>query len=132
MRSLQSEALIMCFLWKNTTIPISEVFGFDETTNNEILAPFILMEFVEGSPASEVWFDTGPTPLEERRLRILDTVTSAMSQLVNFRFNEIGSVQFSSKDDDASLDSMIIIGPCLYFDTDLAFWRRDLETYLGL
>ncbi|KAL7266591.1 hypothetical protein RUND412_010859 [Rhizina undulata] len=122
----------MRFLRKNTTIPIPEVFAFDETTNNEILAPFIMMEFAKGSSVSKVWFeDTGPTPLEERRLRILDTVASAMSQLVNFRFNEIGSLQLSGKDDDTPLDAPISIGPCIYFNVGLALCKHDSEIYMG-
>ena len=94
-RFIRSEATTMSFLRKNTSIPIPEVFEFDETVENEIGAPYSLMKFVEGHIVGEVWFDSnGPTPLEERRLRILETVASAMSQLSKFSFAEIGSLEF--------------------------------------
>ena len=87
----------MSFLHENTSIPIPQIYAFDETTSNELGVPYILMDSVEGFPVSEKWFDTtGPTPLQERRLRILDTVAIAMSQLSQFQFDKIGSLQFDS------------------------------------
>jgi len=111
-RFIRSDAMTMSFIRQNTNIPIPEIFDFDETVDNEIGAPYMMMEFVEGKPVSELWFDdTGPTPLEERRLRILDTVAEAMSQMSKFRFDKIGSLQFGS---DASKPTNI--GPCNVLD----------------
>lgn len=116
MRLLRSEAMTMRFIRGNTSIPVPEVFGFDETTNNEICAPFIMMEFIEGSPVSARWFEaSGPTPLQERRLRILDTVASAMSQLRDFKFNRIGSLKFGSQL-HSYLGTTLCIGPCNLVD----------------
>ena len=127
-RNLRSEAMTMSFLRKNTAIPIPKIFDFDETTNNEIGAPYILMDFAEGQRVSELWFDTtGPTPLEQRRLRILDTVAMAMSQLCIFQFDKIGSLQFDS--DDLSPTR---IGPCNVLDAaaDLTAMYDGLEPVL--
>jgi Phosphotransferase enzyme family len=132
-RLIRSDALTMSFIRQNTSIPIPEVFGFDETIQNEIDAPYILMQFVQGSRVWDVWFDvTGPTPLEERRLRILDTVAVAMFQLNKFRFNKIGSLQF-----DSDVSKPTGIGPCNVLDeqADLAAMRNELEpaiTYLKI
>lgn len=127
-RFLRSDAMTMSFLRQNTSLPIPEIFDFDETINNEIGAPYILMSFAEGIPVSELWFDaTGPTPLEERRLRILDTVAVAMSQLSNFRFDKVGSLQF-----DSGGSVPTTVGQCNVLDgeADLAAMREGLEPVL--
>jgi hypothetical protein len=109
-RLIRSEAMTMSFLRANTSIPIPKIHAFDETTGNELGVPYILMDFVEGFPVSEKWFDnTGPTPLQERRLRILGNVAIAMSQLSRFQFDKIGSLQFDS-------DSYSNIGQCNVVD----------------
>jgi hypothetical protein len=106
-RSLRSEAYTMIFLRRHTSIPIPEIYAFDETATNEISAPFILMNFVTGQSVDELWFDdTGPTPLNLRRIRILESLALAMSELSQFQFDKIGSLQFN-QDDDLSLSSSI-------------------------
>lgn len=111
--------MTMGFIRSNTTIPIPEVITFDETTNNEISAPYIIMKFVEGSPVSEKWFeDIEPSVLEARRLRTLDTLAMAMVQLRVFSFPKIGSFQFDRQyneglpSDAGSPPPTITIGPC--------------------
>lgn len=94
-RRLQSEIMTMRFIRKYTTIPIPDIISFDSTTENEIASPYTIMQFNEGTPVCQIWWDeNGPTPLEERRHRILDTVASAMSQLTQFKFNKIGCLEF--------------------------------------
>lgn len=102
----------MSFLRQNTSIPIPEIYDFDETTNNELGVPYILMELAAGFPVSEKWFDiTGPTSLEARRLRILDTVAAAMAQLSRFKFEKIGSLQFASAESTPTT-----LGECTVID----------------
>jgi hypothetical protein len=116
-RLIRSEAMTMNFVRENTSIPIPKIYAFDESTNNEVGAPYILMDCVEGFRVSEKWFDcTGPTPLEERRLRILDTVATAMSQLSQFQFHKIGSLEF-----DSSNCYPTSIGPCNIVDEVVSF-----------
>jgi len=101
----------MRFIREKTTIPLPEVYAFDTTSENEIGVPYIVMSFIDGSTVMSMWFDkTGPTPLEERRLRTLDTVAQAMSQLQKFQFDRIGSLQFNNGKDS------IEIGPCYKWD----------------
>ena len=115
-RSFISQALTMRLLSKETTIPIPEVYAFDAASTNEIGAPYILMSFIPGDTVSSKWFDeTGPTPLEERRLRTLDSVASAMSQLRKFQFDKIGALQFLPGTSD-SLGDTITVGPCYQWE----------------
>ena len=113
--SLTSQALAMRFIKKQTSIPIPEVYYFDVTQENEIGAPYILMGFVSGLTVNELWFEqTGPTPLEERRLRILDSLAKAMSQLQKFQFDKLGSLQFNPE----SPDDTPTIGPCYRWEEE--------------
>ena len=92
-RCIQSEVEIMQFLRRHTSIPIPQVYAFDVCTANPIGVPFILMEFISGRSVHEVWFkDDGETPLEERRLRILDGLAAYMSQLSKFSFANIAAL----------------------------------------
>ncbi|KAH8150741.1 uncharacterized protein LAJ45_05437 [Morchella importuna] len=129
-RQLESEVKTMHFIRRNTTIPIPNIISFDSTTENEVGWPYLMMEFVEGTPVSRLWFDeTGKTPLEERRHRILDTIASAMSQLKDFSFNKIGSLQF---DGDPRSDLFLTphIGSIITLDeqNEMAQRREGVDT----
>lgn len=96
-RLLLSEIETMSFIRENTFIPMPEIYDFNDSVNNPLGVPYILMEAINGFPVSKVWFDdSGPTPLRTRRLRILETVATAMAQLNQFSFDKIGSLQFNS------------------------------------
>lgn len=129
-RSFTSQALTMRFVRKETTIPVPEIYAFDITSANAIGAPYILMSFVPGFPASTLWFDeTGPTPLEERRMRILDSVAQAMSQLQKFQFDKIGALKF---DPESSADT-VTVGPCYQWDgSDFEDEDDDCEKKIGV
>jgi aminoglycoside phosphotransferase (APT) family kinase protein len=49
-RLLRSDAATMRFLREHVSMPIPEIYDFDESTDNELGAPYILMQFAEGSP----------------------------------------------------------------------------------
>ena len=64
-----------------------------------------MINFVTGQPVDELCFDdTGPTPLNLRRIRILESLALAISELSRFQFDKIGFLQFE-QDDDLSLSS---------------------------
>ena len=122
--SLKSEALTMRFIRKETTIPVPDVYAFDTTNLNEIGAPYILMSFIPGFTVSSMWFDnSGPTPLEDRRQRVLNSVAEAMAQLERFHFDKIGSLQFNG---DLTNDG-ITIGPCYIWDEETGDNEDDEE-----
>lgn len=112
-RSLVSQVLTMRLVRKETTIPVPEVYTFDPSSSNPIEAPYILMSFIDGYSVSSKWFDgSGPTPVEERRLNILDSLARAMSQLQKLQFDMIGSLV----SEDGTPDTEIRIGPCYRWD----------------
>ena len=91
-RALASQVTVMRLIAGNTSVPVPTVFAFDTSSSNEINAPYICMSFVPGETVSKSWFDAnGPVPLEDRRLRILESTSQAMAQLSRFRFDKIGS-----------------------------------------
>ena len=112
-RSLISQAVTMRLVNEETAIPVPEVYACDPSTSNLIGAPYIAISFVSGRSVSSTWFDdTGPVPLEERRLNTLDTLARAMSQLQKFQFPMIGSLE----SEDGIPESRTKIGPCYRWD----------------
>ena len=81
--ALESEALMMQMLKRETKVPIPRVFEFANDLNNELGLPFILMEFIKGRSLYDVWFDQ-TTQRDERmkiRSQALKGVAAAMVQL---------------------------------------------------
>ncbi|KAH8150739.1 uncharacterized protein LAJ45_05435 [Morchella importuna] len=115
------------FIRKNTTTPIPEIIKFDYNSENEIASPYMMMRFAEGSPVCQLcWDETGPTPLEECRHRILDNIASAMSQLSQFTYQKIGSLQFA-EDPRYSLSILPNIGPINIIDEEAEMEQLDSE-----
>lgn len=112
-RALESEVTTLRLLATKTSIPVPKVIAFDTTCDNDIKAPYLCMSFVPGQSVSKAWFDsTGPTSVEERRLRILKTLSGCMAQLSRFRFQKIGSLHSME-------DGSLFIGPCYdYHEND--------------
>ncbi|PYH46163.1 uncharacterized protein BP01DRAFT_397375 [Aspergillus saccharolyticus JOP 1030-1] len=93
-RALITQAHMMRFVKKRTMIPMPNVFDFDAGFDNIIQAPYIVMSYIPGRMVAEAWFDrTGPVPLEEKRLRILNDVAEAVAQLRGFQFDQIGFIE---------------------------------------
>lgn len=99
-RALKTEALTMRLAKRDTTIPVPEVYCFDDTLDNELCCPFILMEYVYGRPLYEVWFDrdADPEKLEQRRCHALEGIARAMMKLNKFVFPRGGALLFDSSD----------------------------------
>jgi hypothetical protein len=77
--------------------------------DNIIGAPHIIMSFISGHTVQSMWWNkAGPTSLEERRLKILDTIAEAMAQLSSLKFSKIGSLQFRPGKEIGHIE----IGPC--------------------
>ncbi|RJE18339.1 hypothetical protein PHISCL_09328 [Aspergillus sclerotialis] len=112
-RSLVSQALTMRLVRKKTTIPVPEVYAVDSSSSNLIGAPYIAISYIHGHSVYSKWFDeTGPTPMEERRLNILDSLARAMSQLQRLQFTMIGSLESQ----DGMSENGIKVGPCYRWD----------------
>ncbi|EFR00333.1 serine/threonine protein kinase [Nannizzia gypsea CBS 118893] len=94
--SLRSEALTMRLLKRETTVPVPEVYHFEDSCDNKLSCPFILMEYVAGLPLYEVWFNQSLTPddLERHRLQTLRDIAQAMTQLNKYVFSQGGAIHF--------------------------------------
>ena len=108
-KAFESQVLTMYLIRRMTTIPIPEILAFDATQGNSLETPYMVMSFISGVTVEELWWDeTGPTPLEERRSRILTTTAMAMAQLQSLKFERIGSLRLNDEPDNKTFG----IGPC--------------------
>ncbi|KAI9748202.1 MAG: hypothetical protein M4579_007287, partial [Chaenotheca gracillima] len=113
-RSLKAEAQTMRLLNCSTTIAVPKMFSFEPSMDNELNCAFILMEYIDGVPLQDVWFDKQISSelLESRRLQSLQDVAKMMVQLDQFSFTQSGSPIF---DQDGS--RVIDFGPAIMPDT---------------
>ncbi|RAH63905.1 uncharacterized protein BO66DRAFT_257738 [Aspergillus aculeatinus CBS 121060] len=108
-RALVSQARMMRFIKKRTMIPMPDVFDFDAGFANPLKTPYIVLSYIPGRMVAEAWFDrSGPVQLEEKRLRILNSVAEAMAQLRGFQFEQIGSLDVA----DERLGQLNAMAPC--------------------
>ena len=108
-KAFDSQVLTMHLIRRMTAIPLPDILAFDATQGNPLKTPYMVISFISGSTVEALWCDeTGPTPLEERRSRILSTPAMAMAQLQSLKFDWIGSLQLNDDPEDISLG----IGPC--------------------
>ena len=93
-----SEALTMKLIKRSTTIPVPTVYSFDVSQDNDVGCPYILMEFLQGKPLYEGWFDpeASSAKREQFRARALQTVAEAMVQLNAFALDRGGALRFDS------------------------------------
>lgn len=96
--ALTSEALTMRLIKRSTTIPVPTVYSFDTSLNNDVGCPYILMDFLQGKPLYEGWFDpeASSAKCEQFRARALQTIAGAMVQLNAFTLDRGGALRFDS------------------------------------
>ncbi|KAJ5826554.1 Aminoglycoside phosphotransferase [Penicillium robsamsonii] len=98
--NLRSEALTMMMLRRETTIPIPEVFAYNNTCENKLKVPFILMEFIDAVPLMDVWHDRESLKevVQARRTRCLQDIAAAYVQLGKYIFNKRQLLRFDDQD----------------------------------
>ncbi|EFW14640.1 hypothetical protein D8B26_007012 [Coccidioides posadasii str. Silveira] len=97
--ALQSEALTMKLIQRETSVPIPDVFAFSSTLDNELGVPYILMKFMPGKSLYDCWFDMKVSK-EERRLRrknTLEDIAQAMAELSKFSFSTGGALMYDAE-----------------------------------
>jgi hypothetical protein len=104
---LRTEAFLLHKLRTETTMPVPEVIDADCGGDNEIGAPWLLMEFVQGRRLEDVWFGldneggadihANTEALKKKRKTILRDVAEAMLQLGRYKFDRGGAVSFDAK-----------------------------------
>ncbi|KAF2006618.1 hypothetical protein P154DRAFT_600646 [Amniculicola lignicola CBS 123094] len=129
--NLRSEVGTMGFIRDMTRVPVPKVIGWDDSGDNVIGAPFIMMEAVKGKKAADVWYDLPdgwkrgndtsdedeefsadfpPPELERRRQNILRSLASLLADLSKIKFDSIGQLNF---DQDSSKPP---VGRSYYWD----------------
>ncbi|KAK4159555.1 kinase-like domain-containing protein [Cladorrhinum sp. PSN259] len=107
--AIESHVVTLRLIASRTTIPVPQVYSFDTTASNAIGAPYICMSFISGQTLAAAWFDdTLKTPLEDRRLKILNTLSQCLAQLGQFSFSKIGSIIHEQESGEATRT----VGPC--------------------
>jgi Phosphotransferase enzyme family len=101
--------------------------------NNPIGVPFIMMEAVKGLQVSETWFDnSGQIPLHTRRLRTLETLAAAMSQLSCLSFDLIGSLEGSMGDNFVTeVNGCVIVDEFNDIDSRADFAYRQVGPFIS-
>jgi hypothetical protein len=54
---LHNQARTMSYIFENTAVLLPEVLGYDDSLQNGLTAPYIMMRAVDGVPAYQLWFD---------------------------------------------------------------------------
>ena len=89
--AMSAELELLRLIQAKTSVPVPEVFYYNTTFDNPLGAPFSLISWLEGHAVDTLWSNSdGPTPIKERRLRILESVAAAMTQLNFLVHPEIG------------------------------------------
>ncbi|KAH9888655.1 hypothetical protein F4778DRAFT_402501 [Xylariomycetidae sp. FL2044] len=128
--TLRAEAGVLKLL-SAAGLPVPKLICADWTCDNDVHVPYLIMEYVEGKKAVDVWFDGGKQPgarhekvLQEKRRRILEGVASTMLKLGKFEFEQGGLPIF---DEAGALLSQA--APMRELDTQrmIARWFADEE-----
>jgi hypothetical protein len=110
--NLRSEAQTMNYIRRNTSVPVPEVIAYDDSLNNPISAPYILMRAVEGRLATHAWYGRtpngqldkpnadNPSPAtNQQRKRFLKSLAYTMAELRHLEFDKIGMLNFDGNAD---------------------------------
>ena len=98
-RTMRSEMELLQLIRAKTTIPVPEIYHFDTTFENELGAPYSLIQWLDGEFAWQMWHDPrGQTPLQVRRLHMLESIADAMAQLSFLSSTSISVPGFSCQD----------------------------------
>ncbi|ATY65232.1 kinase-like domain [Cordyceps militaris] len=108
-----------------TSIPVPEVHAYNLSVQNEAGAPFILMDYIHGSVASELRVQHGSarglfgTPEQDRRFR--EQVARIQATVASFQFPQIGGIYYNEDAND------FYIGPEL--QTGRGPWASSSQYY---
>lgn len=101
--NLAREVDTMRLVQSHTKVPVPQVFGYSTNHTNPIGFPFILMEFIQGDSAFQLWFEDTPEEavaykyadepsdeVEQKRVNFLRSLAQCMASLEQLSFDKIG------------------------------------------
>ncbi|KAF5672697.1 kinase-like domain-containing protein [Fusarium denticulatum] len=123
--TLKVEVSSMKFFKAKTSIPVPAVHSYSVDTNNQVGAPYILMDYIHGTVAMELRdaneYEGGlfGTPDQDRAFR--KQMAEIQATLSSFKFSEIGSLYQDNETAD------FFIGPEI--ETGKGPWSSSVEYY---
>ena len=81
---MKSEVYTMSYIRDHSHIPVSEIFGFDETPNNPVGAPYIFMECVMGNSIMDLAPEIPEQWIEKLHAAIAKFQVSLLTSLNKF------------------------------------------------
>ncbi|PVH70379.1 hypothetical protein DL98DRAFT_661210 [Cadophora sp. DSE1049] len=126
--SLKIEIASMKFFKAKTSIPVPGVYSYSADPTNDVGAPYILMDYIDGTVATELRVakncDVGQfgTPDQDRKFR--ERMASIQVELSSFKFDQIGSLYQDEKTSD------FFIGPEI--ETGKGPWTASMDYFTDL
>ncbi|KAH6624160.1 hypothetical protein B0J18DRAFT_409649 [Chaetomium sp. MPI-SDFR-AT-0129] len=111
---LRVEVASMKFLKAKTSIPVPEVHSYSVDPTNGVGAPYILMDYVHGTVATELReakdCDVGLFGTSDQDRKFRKQMAEIQVTLSSFKFNQIGSLYWDEKTSDFFIGSEIETG----------------------
>ncbi|KAI1779407.1 hypothetical protein F4818DRAFT_438180 [Hypoxylon cercidicola] len=98
--TMRTEALTLNLLKTETSVPVPEIIDADSSPHNEVHAPYLIMEFIEGRTLDSVWFGEpgdDEEKIKEKRTKVLNGLARAMLQLGRYEFERGGAPVFDGE-----------------------------------
>ncbi|WEW61225.1 hypothetical protein PRK78_006715 [Emydomyces testavorans] len=124
-QAMSIEVAAMKFFKKKTSIPVPELYHYETDPSNQVGAPYMIMEYIHGTPAHHLRLAKGGTlrfgDVEQDR-RLSEQMAKIQVELSSFQFDKIGSLYLDEKTDE------FYIGPDQ--ETGKGPWTSTTEYYL--
>lgn len=139
--ALASEVATMNFL-RSQGLPIPKVYGYSFTSNNEAKTEYILMEYVEGTDLSQIWYDLK----EDEIISVMDQLVKIEATMMSISFPAGGSIYYArdlkelTGNEGIPLDGQVGSGSlekerfCIGPDVSIPLWygrREQLNAFRG-
>ncbi|KAG9502074.1 hypothetical protein J7337_007790 [Fusarium musae] len=126
--TLNVEVSSMKFFKAKTSIPVPAVHSYSVDTNNEVGAPYILMDYIHGTVATELRdaneYEGGLFGMPDQDRAFRKQMAEIQATLSSFKFSQIGSLYQNKETSD------FFIGP--ETETGKGPWSSSLEYYQDL
>ncbi|KAI2617059.1 hypothetical protein GGR54DRAFT_607945 [Hypoxylon sp. NC1633] len=98
--TLRAEALTLFMLRVETHVPVPTIIDADSSAYNQVHAPYLIMDFVQGQTLDRFWYGEDgeeKSKIKERRIKVLESLARAMLQLGKYEFDHGGGLVFDDR-----------------------------------